>query len=309
MSRTRKRHSPSVPTLVTLAEWVDAELCPTETLEESGRLYFELTMVAPLRPKFGTDVRRGEADKYKLALHKIEVKADGIWFRWRYNRKYTEDWDRSKPWRGIYDLWNSIPLAERQLFDIDIPDDREKPRPDPHGNKYEERRGDELIDLWYATPAAYRPQHFFLDPVVLAWAKSRSGNPVPSVSLEDYMPDFQRYLEDLRLVVEKDAKERNGQDVHTVLDRALAALEEQRELPPQEKIDLIVRLLRASDCQHRGACQKPSRALIEWMIKHLGRLPDLPHGRVQLALRNAGARGKYPVELTRMYHALRRQAG
>ena len=44
MSRTRKRTRPAVPTLVTLAEWVDSGVCPTEALGEAGRLHVELTL-------------------------------------------------------------------------------------------------------------------------------------------------------------------------------------------------------------------------------------------------------------------------
>ena len=156
MSRTRKRTRPAVPTLVTLAEWVDSGVCPTEALGEAGRLHVELTL-APLRAKLGTDVRLDSAEDYRRALQKIEVKADGIWCGWGLHPTYTEDWDRPKLWRGF---WNSIPLAERQLFDIDIPDDRKNPLPAPHGAEYEEQRVDELVGRWYATPEDYRPKHF-----------------------------------------------------------------------------------------------------------------------------------------------------
>ena len=106
MSRTRKRPNPAIPTLVTLAEWVDARLCPTEALHEAGRLYIELKL-APLRATLGTDVRWDGEDDYQPALHKIEVKADGIWCGWRDHPKYTEDWDRPKPWRGMYERTTS----------------------------------------------------------------------------------------------------------------------------------------------------------------------------------------------------------
>ena len=305
MSRTRERPRPAVPTLVTLAEWVDARLCPTEALHEAGRLYIELKL-APLRATLGTDVRWDGEDDYQPALHKIEVKADGIWCGWRYHPKYTEDWDRPKPWRGMYDLWNSTPFAERPP--IDIPDDRENPRPRPHGTRYHEQRVDELVDRWYATPTAYRP-HFFLDPVVLAWVKSRrSGNPILSVSLEDYMPDFQRYWQDVRLAVEKDAK--NGSDGHTTLALAASTLAKRGELRPQDNIDLLVGLLRAADCElHQGACpiERPAAEYIRKLITRLGRLGDLQHVRVLCALFYADGRKKYPDDLRSMYINLRRR--
>ena len=307
MSRTRKCPDPAVPTLVTLAEWVDARLCPTEALHEAGRLHIELKL-APLRATLGTDVRWDREDDYQPALHKIEVKADGIWCGWRDHPKYTEDWDRPKPWRGMYDLWNSTPLAERPP--IDIPDDRENPSPRPHGNLYHEQRVDELVDRWYAIPTAYRP-HFFLDPVVLAWVKSRrSGNPIPSVSLEDYMPDFQRYWQDVRQVVERDAKEKNGQDVHTSLKRADAARYKHGELRTQDNVDLLVGLLRAAGCElHQGACpiEKHAAEYIRKLIARLGRLGDLQHGRVLRALFYVDGRKKYPGDLRPMYVNLRRR--
>ena len=81
-----------------------------------------------------------------------------------------------------------------------------------------------LVKQYKATPEAERPKHFPLYPVVQAWIKSRdSGSPVPNadahpdceLSSEDYILAFQRYQQDVRQAVGKDAKEKNGQDVHT----------------------------------------------------------------------------------------------
>ena len=41
----------TVPTLVTLAEWVNAGRCPPEALYEAGRLFVELRQRTPERPE------------------------------------------------------------------------------------------------------------------------------------------------------------------------------------------------------------------------------------------------------------------
>jgi hypothetical protein len=295
------------PTPVTLAEWVNAGRCPPEALHEAGRLVIDLKLAAP-RAKLGTDVRWAGAEDYRPALGRMEVNADSILFWWwEYPR--TEGWvaatdtDRS----AMADWWNSMPLAERPI-EADFDD---LPRP----NRVIKNASslDRLANQWNAAPEGERPEHFPLDPVVQAWIKNRdSGSPVlnadaqpdSELSLEDYIPDWQRYQQDVRQAVEKDAKEKNGQDVHTALERAAPTLAKYGELRTEDIVDLLVGLLRAADCElHQGACpiEKLATEYIKTLIAQLGRLGDLEHGRVHRALDYAEGREKYGTDLPTMY--------
>ena len=291
----------TVPTLVTLAEWVNAGRCPPEVLYEAGRLYVELRRRTPERPelraklaalgaKYGTVALWDGAREFR-AFDRIEVNADSVVCRWR-------PWaDEGRPHpaevRAIDDWW-------RRTFP-------ERDSPDPPERKYESSL-DTLLTQWHDTPEAVRPTRFPLDPVVLAWMVRReSDSPVPSVelSLQDYIPNWQRYRKDVRRAVKKDAKEKNGQDVHTGL---AAALEKNGKLPTEAGVDLLIGLLRAANCElHTGACETTglshvkgagvcpleNRQGIESLIVQLGRLGDVDHGRVERALYYAESHEKY----------------
>ena len=170
-----------------------------------------------------------------------------------------------------------------------------------------------LVKQYKATPEAERPKHFPLYPVVQAWIKSRdSGSPVPNadahpdceLSSEDYILAFQRYQQDVRQAVGKDAKEKNGQDVHTALERVKGAREKHGELRTEDYVDLLVGLLRAADCErHQDPCSVAKRAAeyIKTLIALLDTLGDLEHGRVTRALDYALGHEKYGKDLRRMY--------
>ena len=205
--------------------------------------------------------------------------------------------------------WNAMPLAKRPI-EADWDD---LPRPKRVIKNASSVSLDLLAQQWNATPEAERPQHFPLDPVVQAWIKGRdSGSPVLNadaqpdgeVSSEDYMPAFQRYQQDARQAVEKDAKEKNGQDVHTALEHAIPAWEKHGELRTEDNVNLLVELLRATGCaQHQGTCPVAKRAAeyIKTLIAQLGPLRDLEHARVERALDYALGHGKYSKDLRRMY--------
>ena len=293
----------TVPTLVTLGEWVNAGRCPPEALYEAGRLFVELRQRTPERPelrailvlaalgaKYGTVGLWAGADEYR-AFDRIEVNADSVVCRWR-------PWaDEGRPHpaevRAFDDWWRrTFPEWESQ---------------EPPDSKYESSL-DTLLTQWHDTPEAARPTRFPLDPVVLAWMERREfDSPVPSgeLSLQDYIPSWQRYRQDVRRAVEKDTKEKNGKDVHTC---APAAHEKYGALRAEAGVDLLIGLLRAADCElHPGArettglshvkragiCPLEKRQTIEALIVQLGRLGDVDHGRVERALDYAQSLGKY----------------
>ena len=288
-----------VPSPVALADWMNAGRCPTEARHEGGRLFVDLRLAVP-RAKLGKDVQWASAEDYRPALSRLVVNADGILCRWRYYPEYAEDWDDDPDadWSGMADWWDSMPLAERPI-EADWDD---LPRSKRGRVIKNPSTLDSLVNQWNATPESERPKHFPLDPVVQAWIKSR-GNPVLNadaqpdreLSVEDYMPDWQRYQHDVRQAVEKDA---NGQDVHTALERA------------EDIVDQLVGLLRAANCElHQGSCPIEKYAteyIKKKLIPRLGRLGDLEHTRVQLALDYAWWRGKYK-NLKGMYKKRRRQ--
>ena len=100
------------------------------------------------------------------------------------------------------------------------------------------------------------------------------------------MPDWQRYQQDVRQAVEKDAED--GQDVHTALVQLAVAARTSTDLRTQDIVDQLVGLLRAANCElHQGACpiEKYATEYIKRkLIPRLGRLGDLQHGRVLRAL-------------------------
>ena len=166
----------------------------------------------------------------------------------------------------------------------------------PLDRKYYELSLDTLLTQWHDTPEVARPTRFPLDPVVQAWIESREPhNPVPNgeLLLQDYIPSWQRSRQDVRQAVDEDAKEMNGQDVHTVLKCAAAAYEKYGGLRAEDRVDLLIGLLRAADCElHRGGCPQRPQAFFERVIAQLGRLGDVDHGRVERALHCAQSRGK-----------------
>ena len=277
-------------TPVTLAEWVNSGRCPPEALREAGWLVIELKLAA-VRAKLGTDVRWAGAEDYRPALDRMEVNADSIVCWWREDQQ-IEGWDADADTdrSGMADWWNSMPLEERPI-EADWENLRRPKRVIKNTSSL-----DLLVKQYKATPEAERPKHFPLDPIVQAWIESQdSGSPVPNadaqpdceLSSEDFILAFQRYRQDVRQAVGKDAKEKNGQDVHTALEPAMGAREKHGELRTEDYVDLLVGLLRAADCQrHQDPCPVAKRAAedIKKLIALLGTLGDLEHGRVTRAL-------------------------
>ena len=296
-------------TPVTLAEWVNSGRCPPEALREAGWLVIELKLAA-VRAKLGTDVRWAGAEDYRPALDRMKVNADSIVCWWREDQQiegWDEDADADTDPSGMADWWNSMPLEERPI-EADWENLRRPKRVIKNTSSL-----DLLVKQYNATPEAERPKHFPLDPVVQAWIESQdSGSPVLNadaqpdgeISSQDYLPGFQRYQQAVRQAVGKDAKEKNGQDVHAALERLGAVREKHGELLPEDYVDLLVGMLRAADCdRHQGACPvaKGAAEYIKTLIARLGMLRDLEHGRVTRALDYALGHEKYGKDLLRMY--------
>ena len=262
-------------------------------------------------PEYASPVALRALDHVALrALDHIEVNADSIvclWRPWASREGPAHPTDLS----DMADWWNSIPLAERPI-EADLDDLQ------PLDRKYESSL-DSLVTQWYDTPERERPKHFPLDPIVQAWMKSRDpDSPVLNagdqsdgeVSLHDYIPHWQRYQRDVRRAVEKDAKEMNGQDVHTAFERANADQEKYGELRRENEVDLLIGLLRAADCEeHRRDCplQQQAPEVIKRLIAGLGRLGDVDHGRVERAFDYALGGGKKYGDLHNMYRRRRRR--
>ena len=309
------------PTLVTLAEWVNAGRCPPEALYEAGGLFVELRQRTPefpelaermaaLSSKLGTDFRWGGAEEYR-ALDRIEVNADIVVCRWRpwvnEGRPHPNDLkaleDCFRDWgESLQTDWDDLGDDLCPLGPGPTHFKRRRPRRmgddlGPLDRKYYELSLDTLLTQWHDTPEVARPTRFPLDPVVQAWIESREPhNPVPNgeLLLQDYIPSWQRSRQDVRQAVDEDAKEMNGQDVHTVLKCAAAAHEKYGGLRAEDGVDLLIGLLRAADCElHRGGCPQRPQAFFEGVIAQLGRLGDVDHGRVERALHYAQSRGKY----------------
>ena len=296
-------------TPVTLAEWVNSGRCPPEALREAGWLFIELRLAA-VRAKLGTDVRWWGDGDYRPVLDRMAVNADSIVCWWREDQQiegWDEDADADTDPSGMADWWNSMPLEERPIK----ADWENLRRPKPKTTNTSSL--DLLVKQYNATREAERPKHFPLHPVVQAWIKSRvSGSPVPNADAQpdcelssgDFILAFQRYRQDVRQAVRKDAKEKNGQDVHTALKRATGAMEKHGELRTEDYVDLLVGLLRAADCErHQEPCPvaKPDAEYIKKLIALLGTLEDLEHGRVTRALDYALGHKKYGKDLLRMY--------
>ena len=220
------RKTETAPSPVTLAEWLRAGLCPPEALHEAGLLFVDLKL-APWRAKLGTDVRWARADDHSPEFGRMEVNADSIWFWW-WECPRTEGWsDDDTDQSGMAEWWNSLPLADRPI---------EKDWDDlPHVGRARIVKHrwplDAMVNQWTVTPEAERPKHFPLDPVVQAWGESRDldspvrnsdARPDGELSLQDYIPQWQRYRQDVRQAVEKDEREKNVEDVHTAFERANA---------------------------------------------------------------------------------------
>ena len=300
---------------VTLAEWVNAGLCPREALREAGRLFIELGL-AETRAQVGdTDVRWAGAKDYRRSLDRLEVNADSIECCWR-EEQLTEGWDATADAGGVAAWWNSLSPRERLIHEpgckdpycetceVDFDAIRRR-RPKRVAKTHKLPLG-LLFQRWSAIPAGERPD-FPLDPVVQAWIKNRdSGGPALNehaqpggvLSAEDYMPDFQRYERDARQAVEKDAEEMNGQDVPTAYESAAAALEKHGKT--RTEVDLLVRLLRATGWEQH-------QEVIKGLIARLGRLEDIDHGRVQRAFDYALGKAKGKNGLYKTYSNQRQE--
>ena len=224
------------------------------------------------------------AEDYRPALDRMEVNADSIVCWWREDQQiegWDADADTDTDRSGMADWWNSMPLEERPI-EADWENLRRPKRVIENTSSL-----DLLVKQYKATPEAERPKHFPLDPVVQAWIESQdSGSPVPNadaqpdceLSSEDFILAFQRYRQDVRQAVGKDAKEKNGQDVHTALEPAMGAREKHGELRTEDYVDLLVGLLRAADCQrHQDPCPVAKRAAedIKKLIALLGACPRI----------------------------------
>ena len=279
----------TVPTVVTLAEWLNAGRCPSETQYEAGRLFVELNQRTPethtpegqwrasnlaaLRKTFGVVVLHG-ADEFRV-LERIEVDADSISCLWR---------------RDLYD-GKAHPAEIRALDKLF----KDLPKSNPTEDRKLYSPLDSLLTQWYDTPEPELPKRFPLDPVVQAWMESRGSGKLPAadISLKDYVPDWQRYRQDVRKAVEKDARELKGRDVHISIERATTANGKHGGLRSEDKIDLLVGLLRAADCQkHPGDCRLENQApkTIRELIVQLGKLGDLDHSRIARAFASGGGR-------------------
>ena len=294
-----KRVSGVPPSPLTLAEWVNWGFCPPEALHEAGRLYVDLTKLAPLRAKLGTDVRLTEDERHSPALKRVDVNADRIILRWGDDTIPMSVWLNSLPLAGD-DLTSEIEEENKLMHDRVIRavvDDLKRGRRNkrPQDKKVPpllplDRLSslDDLVDLWNDTPETVRPAHFPLDPVVGALVGSR-------VSLGDYLPTFRRYQQDVRRAVDRD-KEMNGQDARNVL------LDIRRR--DIEKHDLLIGLLRA------GADPLVEKLVGEYieenLIPQLGTLDDVNHGRVVRAFDHATRRNRSYGALRKIYDKARR---
>ena len=309
------RETETVSMPVTLAEWVNADHCPLDALYEAGRLFVELrertpedprlaARLAPLKTKLGTDVQWAGADEggNVAALARIEVDADSIlclWRPWLKREGSAHPDDR----RALDNWWDSRREAMGWGTYSDI----------PHFDRKYYSSLDSMVTQWYDTPETERPKRFPLDPVVRAWTE---GGPVPNagtqpaaeISLQDYLPHWQRYRQDVRQALEKDADETNGQDAHHAIERAFAPdmlvglrnelrTTEDRVgllvglLPTENQVNLLVGLLRAADCEkHAGDCPLEEQAteFIKALIARLGTLGDLDHSRIERAFASGG---------------------
>ena len=292
----------TVPTLVTLAEWVNAGRCPPEALYEAGSLFVELRQHTPesielretlaaLGAKYGTVAVWDGASEFE-AFDRIEVNADSVVCRWR------PEVDEGMPHPA--DVKEIDDFFRKNVPDLDL-DSWE------HPDEMYESSLDTLLTQWHDTPEAVRPKRFPLDPVVLAWTERRDfDSPVSSseLSLKAYIPGWQQYRKDVRRAVKKDTK-KNGQDVHTGL---AATLQKNGKLPAEAGVDLLIGLLRAAECELHpgprettglshvegaGVCPLENRQGIESLIVQLGRLGDVDHGRVERALYYAESQEKY----------------
>ena len=316
--RTHKRASGVPPSPVTLAEWVNGGACPPEALHEAGRLHVDLTMLAPLSMKYGTDVQMDENTYDRVALNRLVVNVDSISFRWRDDPIPMSDCLNSIPLAGddatsetenelMADAWNSIPLKDRviradwddlqnwrlkrgrrnnssldKLHSLEDDSSLDKLHPLEDDSSL-----DDLARRWNDTPETVRPAHFPLDPVVGAFV----GSPV---SLIDYLPTFRRYQQDVRRAVDRD-KEMNGQSAHNAL------LESVR--PDIEKHDRLIGLLRAAAA---GSRQNRVGEGIKNLIPKLGTLDDVNHSRVVSALEYAiGSKRSYSTNWQRSYYKAR----
>ena len=304
--RTHKHASGVPPSPVTLAEWVNAGFCPPEALHEAGRLHVDLTMLAPLSMKYGTDVQMDENTYDRVALNRLVVNVDSISFRWRDDPIPKSDCLNSIPLAGddatsetenelMADAWNSIPLKDRVIrADWDDLQNWRLKRGRRNNSSLDKLHPleddsslDDLARRWNDTPETVRPAHFPLDPVVGAFV----GSPV---SLIDYLPTFRRYQQDVRRAVDRD-KEMNGQSAHNAL------LESVR--PDIEKHDRLIGLLRAAAA---GSRQNRVGEGIKNLIPKLGTLDDVNHSRVVSALEYAiGSKRSYSTNWQRSYYKAR----
>ena len=173
--RPPKRDGGVLPSPVTLAEWVNAEFCPLDALHEAGRLYIDLTQIAPLRVKYG-DVKLGDNKHTTPALGLVNVNADSIIFRWREEEREEElnsnplagndaTSERKEEIKRLAENLNSVPMASRVLREDW--DENLNPVPMAIRPKHKKRIRSlaQLVDLWNDTPEKI---DFFRNPAVRA---------------------------------------------------------------------------------------------------------------------------------------------
>ena len=190
--RPPKRDGGVLPSPVNLAEWVNEGFCPLEALHEAGRLFIDLTEIAPLRVKIGTDVQLDENKHYSPALGRVDVNADSIIFRWREKKLNSNPLagndatseieeenkllagndatsERKEEIKRLAENLNSVPMASRVLREHW--DENLKPVPIASRVKHKKRIRSlaELVDLWNDTPETI---DFFRNPGVRALVES-----------------------------------------------------------------------------------------------------------------------------------------
>ena len=341
--RPPKRDGAVSPSPVTLAEWVNAGICPLDALHEAGRLYIDLTHIAPLRVKYG-DVQLDDNKHTTPALGRVDVNADSIIFRWREEEREEElnsnplagndaTSERKEETKRLAEHLNSIPMAIRPIredFDENL-----NPVPMEIRPKHKKRIRSlaQLVDLWNDTPEKI---DFFRNPAVRALVKKLDNlapldrhmvsslaelvdlwNDTPETMRPAHFPldpvvgamvgsrvSLRDYLPTF-LRYQKDVRRAVGRDKGLNGQDVRKVLLESKG-PDSEKHDVLVGLLRA------GAdpfVEKHVRAAIENWISKLGMLDDVNHCRVEKALDYAiGSKRTNSKNWRRSYDKARRDA-
>ena len=341
--RTHKRASGVPPSPVTLAEWVNGGFCPLDALHEAGRLYIDLTQIAPLRAKYG-DVKLNDNKHTTPALGRVDVNADSIIFRWREKEREEElnsnplagndaTSERKEEIKRLAENLNSVPMASRVLREDW--DENLNPVPMEIRPKHKKRIRSlaQLVDLWNDMPEKI---DFFRNPAVRALVKKLGKLPplyryeVSSLAeLVDLWNDTPETMRPAHFPLDPVVGAMVGSRVslgdylptfqryQKDVRRAVDSDEEQNgqdmrkvllesKGPDSEKHDALVGLLRA------GAdpfVEKHVRAAIENWISKLGMLDDVNHCRVKKALDYAiGSKRTNSKNWGRSYDKARRDA-